>query len=165
MLRSAGRESPTWTLEPSSDNAKPNPFEFLSTLNNGMLLYVGRLKSDSFDLWVEQYGITKEALPRWASKEIRVMESRWTEPNFDPSEYILLRTLACKLGVAPSWFEQKLGAPKSVSQYADNCQKPMEAAADAGIDNIEEFLVTKNKGNLKDKVPAGINPSQLFSKL
>ena len=38
----------------------------------------------------------------------------------------------------------------------------MEAAADAGIDNIEEFFVTKNKGNLKDKVPLGINPSQLF---
>ena len=70
------------------NNAKSTPFEFLSSLNNGMLLYVGRLKSENFDRHAESYGITKEALPRWASKEIRMMESRWTEPNFDPSEYI-----------------------------------------------------------------------------
>ena len=162
MLRSAGRESPTWTLEPSSDNAKPNPFEFLSTLNNGMLLYVGRLKSDSFDLWAEQYGITKEALPRWGYKEIRLMERRWTEPNFDPSDYILLRTLACKLGVETSVLEHPLGKPESITQYTDNCQKAMEAAAEVGIENIEEFFVAKNKDGLKDKVPAGVNPSQLF---
>lgn len=144
------------------NNAKSTPFEFLSSLNNGMLLYVGRLKSDSFDFWAEQYGITKEALPRWASREIRKMEGKWTEPNFDPSEYILIKSLTCKLGMKTNSLLRGLGVPDSVSQYVDNCQKSMEATAKAGIDNIEEFFVTKNKGNLKDKVPLGINPSQLF---
>ena len=144
------------------NNANATPFEFLSTLNNGMLLYVGRLKSENFDRYSENYGTTKEALPRWAHKEIRKMETRWTEPNFDHSEYILLRTLACSLGVETSWFEHPLGAPAGLKAYADNCQKSIEATAEAGIDDIEEFFVAKNKDSLIGKV--GLNYDRFFSK-
>ena len=35
------------------NNADATPFEFLSALNNGMLLYVGRLKTDSYDSIME----------------------------------------------------------------------------------------------------------------
>ncbi len=155
------------------NNADATPLEFLSALNNGMLLYVGRLKTDSYDFWMETTALSKEALPKWASLELKLMERRWHKPNFDVAEYVQLRALACSLGVEydndlyVEYDDDKnpllFGVPDSVKPYANSCQKSLEASANAGIDDIEEFFIAKNAEKLREEASAGgYNSDRLF---
>ena len=89
------------------------------------------------------------------------MERRWHKPNFDVAEYVQFRALACSLGVETN--HNPLLVPDSVKPYAVNCQKSLEAAANAGIDDIEEFFIAKNAEKLREEASAGgYNSDRLF---
>ena len=163
------------------NNAKEAPFEFLSTLNNGMLLYVGKQKTKNFNKGVEKYGYTKESLSKWAYGRITWFERgeqaisdqlgltnpgyvpRGPSPDFDLTNYILLKALGCSLNVESPYKGPLVNLPDSAIPYLNNCQKSADAAAKAGIDDIEEYFIAKNFERFWDNVAKrGINPHRYF---
>ena len=141
------------------DDEKSSPFEYLTALNDGKLLYIGERKSVTFKNLSQQYGLEENNLKFWVKEQLILARNsegfndQYNDERFfndtvvGEHELTLLKALACELGVDQSWifsaYDRAVGTP------SQTCERSVEAAQVLGVGDLKALFLKQNNLRLK----------------
>ena len=141
------------------DDEKSSPFEYLTALNDGKLLYIGERKSVTFKNLSQQYGLEENNLKFWVKEQLILARNsegfndQYNDERFfndtvvGEHELTLLKALACELGVDQSWifsaYDRAVGTP------SQTCERSVEAAQVSGVGDLKALFLKQNNLRLK----------------
>ena len=139
------------------DGATDTPFQIVANFKDGELMYTGFVRGENFKTWDEIFGFTDNSLKKWSatfSSTLNMFDKVDTK-----HEYILRKALNCTVDENAktalrsnsnlNYDRLKIEDKSNVDfSYADSCEKSLQYAKNAGINNIVDYFKNVNFNKL-----------------
>ena len=134
------------------DNEKDAPFEFVTGLNSGKLLYVGLRPTRTYDVAPWRHGVTDRDLSNWLPVELRRLQDMVNRGKLEETneDYLLVRAVSCENNDTPEldYLTLAENAFKQGGKYDPNWETSYEQMCDDVIAQVEELGITNPKAEL-----------------